>query len=352
MNARQAANDERRFAEILEQWSTHGEIQDRDLLFRLAFSSEQFYRRCLDSHPARWRWEAIENVRLAFRILSASRGALIKIVGALHSTVVYRENDDSTHPETLAAATKELFTYSCAALSLVQAYRHLFPKGERYADRYEATLVDILRDEPIVGFIHEVRRANNHLHILKASPHYTVTRDLREGLESVESGLRFSRTAIEDNKDMKAGARDFVRSRNDLDVVKLVDEYHKLIQNFYQVIFVRSGLHDDVGIRDLMRIHEARKAISYRNSLAIILQIAIPKKLNPYEYLDRWFNEDELARAYTFRDHTKEQFEYLIALRDPMRFCDNHTRKQLYTLFGVPLDQMPDQEPERPRVDF
>ena len=77
----------------------------------------------------------------------------------------------------------------------------------------------------------------------------------------------------------------------------------------------------------------ARKAIGEKVSLGIILQIAVPKKLNPYEYLDKWFTEDELKNIYSFDDHTKEQLEYMISLRDPFGFCDRHTREELYKLF-------------------
>jgi hypothetical protein len=75
--------------------------------------------------------------------------------------------------------------------------------------------------------------------------------------------------------------------------------------------------------------------MSYRNTLAIVLQSAIPKRLNPYEYLDRWFTKDELEMAYALADRSKDQVDYLISLRDPLGLCPEYTRSKLYKLFGV-----------------
>lgn len=108
----------------------------------------------------------------------------------------------------------------------------------------------------------------------------------------------------------------------------------------------------DKGYRDIQRIQCARKVIAAKVWLGIVLQNAVPRKLNPYEYLPQWFTEEELKNIYSFDDHTREQLEYIISLRDPFGFCDRHTREELYKLFSVPLDLLPDQEPEAPRVDF
>jgi hypothetical protein len=78
-----------------------------------------------------------------------------------------------------------------------------------------------------------------------------------------------------------------------------------------------------------------------------MLQQALPKKLDPYEYLESWFSEEELEKIYSLPDHSSEQLEYMIALRDPLGFCDADTRETLYRLFSVPLDKLPQQEPEK-----
>jgi hypothetical protein len=154
------------------------------------------------------------------------------------------------------------------------------------------------------------------------------------------------------NTEWNGSVKSFVAGRKSLDVISLMDEHFELVSRFNELVFVRTGVHSDKGYRDIERILSARKTMSYRNSLAIILQVAVPKKLNPYEYLHKWFSESELKRIYSFTDHTKDQIEYMIAMRDPFGFCDRHTRQELYKLFSIPLDLLPEQPRERPRLDF
>jgi hypothetical protein len=344
--------ESRRLAEIKAQWREFGEIADRDLIYRLCFSSQEFFNSCLAQHPAKKLWDNVGNVNRAFDILRASRSDLIDLAGQLHARITYDLMDDESRNEALSKATKEIYTYSCAASSLVQAYRHLALTSSDVSKKYDDLKVELLSGADAIAFFAELRVANNHLHILVASPHYSVTSNFQSGKREVTSGISFDRDLILSNSEWKARVRQFVASRKNLDVISLMEEHFKLASSFHDLFPARLGIHTDKGFRDIERVLSARKTMSYRTSLAVILQIAVPQKLNPYEYLPRWFSPDELKRIYAFRDGTKEQLEYMIALRDPFGFCDRHTRQELYKLFSVPLETMPEQEEEKPRTDF
>jgi hypothetical protein len=347
-----ARSDAKRLAEIKAQWEEFGEIRDKDLLFRLCFSSQAFFDSCLAAHPAKRLWDNIANVKRAFDILLDSRSDLIDMAGQFHARISHNLFDEEKRASALSRATKEIYTYSCAASSLVQAYRHFISGSADITDRYEKLKSEILFGKDVIVFFSELRRANNHLHILVASPHYTISTDFRLGTREVTSGISFDRDLIMSNAEWNSSVKSFVASRKSLDVISLMDEHFKLVSRFNEVIFVRTGVYSDKGYRDIERILSARKTMSYRTSLAIILQVAVPKKLNPYEYLHKWFSESELKRIYSFPDHTKEQLEYMIALRDQFGFCDRHTRQELYKLFSISLDLLPEQTEELPRVDF
>jgi hypothetical protein len=344
--------DIERLAEIKAQWNEFEEIRDKDLLLRLCFSSQEFFDACLAEHPAKKLWDNVQNVRRAFDILRSSRLDLIDLAGQFHARISQNLLDKEGRAAALSKATKEIYTYSCAALSLVQAYRHFVSASPRIAASYDELKSEVLSGKGVILFFSELRRANNHLHILAASPHYTISNDLRTGNRQVTSGITFSRELILSNSEWNEAAKSFVAARDNLDVISLMEEHFDLASKFNELFLIRTGVHSDKGYRDIERILSARKTMSYRTSLGVMLQIAIPKKLNPYEYLHRWFSESELEMIYSFPDHTKEQLEYMIALRDPFQFCDKHTRRELYKLFSIPLDLLPEQPEENPRTDF
>jgi hypothetical protein len=337
LNKQAADSDRRMLLEIQAQWQQYGEIKDKEVLLGLAFSSQEFFNKCLAAHPARALQENVSNVERAFDILSQSRAALIDLAGIFHSRIEYGLLARGEEKQVLSKATKEIYTYSCAASSLVQAYRHLISGRADIKAKYESVKNEVISNAGPIAFFTDLRRANNHLHILVATPHYSITNDFSSGKREVLSGIAFNRDRIIESKDWKPESKTFVSHRKNLDVLSLVEEHYAITAKFKRVVLTRTGIHSDKQIRDLRRINIARETMSYRNTLAIILQIAIPKGLNPYEYLERWFTKSELDRAYGLQDHTREQVDYLISLRDPLGLCPRDTREGLYKLFGAQL---------------
>jgi hypothetical protein len=333
----QRLESERKFRAALEsQWEQFGEIREKNLLVSLGFASEEFYENCVASHPAKGLEQDLANVDRAFDILSKSHTAIIDLAGQLQARVSFGLHDDNDHVEILSKATGEIYTYACATASLVQAYRHLISGRPAIADKYKSLQAELLPKSGIIKFFADLRVASNHLHILIASPHFTITDDFRRGKREVVSGIAFNQAKVLGSKDWSEESKRYVSQLGDrLDAVRLVQEHFSIASELKRVLLTRTGIRADVGFRDLRRISIARKTMSYRNSLAILLQIAIPKRLNPYEYLERWFTESELERTYAFEDHSREQVDYLISLRDPLGLCPQDTRNDLYKLFGV-----------------
>src|ERR1043166_8425969 len=124
--------DHNRMVAIQSQWAQFGEIKDKQLLHRLALSSQEFFDSFLAVHPAKGLWDKVNNVHRAFDILSLSREAFIDLAGKFHARVDHDMLGDDGYDRALSYATKEIYTYSCAAYSLVQAYRHLISGNELF----------------------------------------------------------------------------------------------------------------------------------------------------------------------------------------------------------------------------
>ncbi len=341
MQAQAIDADKKRLGEIEGQWKKFGEIQDRKLLIRIGYSSQEFFEDLLKVHPGTPIFDNVSNVHNAFNILERSRSSFVDLLGAFHSRVVYRLNDKEDRNTTLSQATKEFFTYSCAAISLVQAYRHLISGNEIFKENYEAFKKETFQNSHIPKLFSDLRNSNNHDQILTARPHYSIKRHLESGKEEVISGLRINRDIILSSKEWSQTSKALVKARTDLQAIELIEEHFKLASKFYNAVLFRAGIHQDKKYRDLLRVKAARKAIGTKVSLSLALQFV--KKKNPYEYLHKWFTHDELENIYSFKDNSKEQLEYIIALRDPMKFCDRDLRENLYELFSVDFKLLPKQ---------
>src|SRR5689334_8355647 len=72
-------------AEVRKQWADFGEINDRDILIRLCYSSQDTFDTCVAEHPANALRTSVDNVDRAFDILRRSRAAIIDLAGQFHA---------------------------------------------------------------------------------------------------------------------------------------------------------------------------------------------------------------------------------------------------------------------------
>ena len=145
--------DRKRRLAVEAQWKQFGEIRDKDLLLRIGYSSEEFVDELLSSHPAKKLADGVKNVNMAFDILSRSRIAFVDLAGKFHARVVHELHKDEDREPALSEATKEVYTYSCAAESLVQAYRHMISGRIKIEEKYNALRTEVFSDSKILQFI-------------------------------------------------------------------------------------------------------------------------------------------------------------------------------------------------------
>lgn len=246
MNKQHLDGDRKRRLAVEAQWKQFGEIREKDLLLRIGYSSQGFFEELLSSHPAKELSDSVKNVDMAFDILSRSRAAFVDISGKFHTRVVHQLHKEQDREPALSEATKEVYTYSCAAESLVQAYRHMISGRAKIEQKYHALRTEIFSDSKILQFIKGLRKSNNHVHILTASPHFTITNRF-EGKPEVKSGISFNRTAILNSNEWSPAAKSFVEARDNLEVIELIDEHFKLVSHFKDIVLFRTGIHSDKG---------------------------------------------------------------------------------------------------------
>lgn len=318
-------------------WSRGEAIREKQLLNQIGYASPEAFQAILDAHPARLLHDTIANIGTAFQLLATSRLEIIKIHSQFHALVLHDTADKHSLSSTMEAATKEVYTFSCAAYSLVQAYRHLKSVAPQYDSQLEQLITEIFSNETVAAFVMGLRVNYNHNRLFKANPTYTVTTG---ETRTVESNLKFDKQLLLQNREWKSAARAFLEKQDNLNVINIVNSYFKLAQNLHQQFQHRLGLQKDELFRDYVRLQQARKTIGDQVWLGILLQSVSKRNIDPYMYLDRYFTAEELTKIMCFDVHSKQQVDFMIALKDPLVLCSSDTRSTLYKTFGVPEDHL------------
>src|SRR5262249_27018059 len=134
-------------------WSVGAGIASKELLTQLGYASEEDFQRILECHPAKALHDSIANIETAFQLLQSSRLAIIEIYGQFHALVVHESTDKIQLSSTMELATKEVYTFSCAAYSLVQAYRHLKSAAPQHQQGLDQLISDIFAGQPVAAFV-------------------------------------------------------------------------------------------------------------------------------------------------------------------------------------------------------
>jgi hypothetical protein len=75
----------------------------------------------------------------------------------------------------------------------------------------------------------------------------------------------------------------------------------------------------------------------HRNSnWNFLLQAFIGNNVDPYEYLDLYLTEKDLAETKEFTHQSAEQVDFIISKVDQYNVCIGELRRQVYRLFKVP----------------
>lgn len=322
--------------QVQEHWAKHGAIADTDTLKLVAFRDPNSLQKFLSIHPASSIVNGLADVKRAFDILALSRQAFIEIVGRFHGQILHNYDYDGLFGDVSRQATKEVYTYSVAAESLVQSYRHLVSVAPKVEANYEALKKEVFGIDGIFAFIKELRVANCHVGVVTANPHYEVSFGQEK---KVVSGIAFDRTEFLGIKDLNKKVQAFVTNLDDLQIVDLINRHFKLAKKFFELVPHRTGILTSVEFRDYEKIRLANKIYSSVVSLQLVLPQSNSKTLNPYEYLDKYFSKAEIDNIYWFKNHSKAQVDYMINLRDPIGLVDTHLRSRLYELFQVPNEE-------------
>lgn len=255
---------------------------------------------------------------------------MVELYGHFHAALIY---DGFKYTEEVAwKSTHEVFKYVFAASALVQAYRRFLALEVRDKKGYDRAFGRSFHDTELMNFVQKLRNCYGHQMLLRVSP---VGKIIHGESVKVESALTFDREILLSLKDAwNADAKGFLEKTTKLNVLDIISQYHRMASSMYQSYKSASGVSHTVGFREVMRCKQAIKSAHHVISLGILLQGAKQRGTDPYHHLTDYFTKEELERIYCFPSRSREQVDFMVALRDPLGFCDEHLLGRLYDVFG------------------
>lgn len=300
-----------------------------ELLRRLAWSGKgaQWLR---DHHPFFPITEAIEQIETAFEMLVAARSSLIELYGHYHAAIIY-DGFDSTKEVSLKT-THEVFKYVFAAAALVQAYRRFLSLDGSYKEGYDRVFKSSFNDIELMKFLQDLRNCYGHQTILRVAPVGTVYHD--ETKKTV-SALTFDKEKLLKLKGTwSTEARQFLERADELNLLDTINQYHQMAKSLFHSYESATRVLHRPEYREISRCKLAIDLAPRIMWLGILLQQAKQRSIDPYAHLNDYFTMEELERINCFRTHTREQVDFMIAIRDPIGLCSDELRQGLYSVFG------------------
>jgi hypothetical protein len=121
-----------------------------------------------------------------------------------------------------------------------------------------------------------------------------------------------------------------------INVEELFEHYSSIVIEFHN--WLRSAVMDSYGtqISDYLHYQRLMNGFDHQSHWNTLLkQVFIPKKLDPYIYLDRYLTKQELESVLSLPHRSKEQVDRIIELVDEYGACTEEIRNSVYIFFNV-----------------
>ena len=293
------------------------------------------HRQYLLRHHAYWgEWQ----LRLGFESLTeAAHQAYVDICrhdAALGSLAKRRDFQDNVDHTVGYAAQKDVVAYCSLVIGVRDTLCELAKVRADLELEIDETKTEVF-DSEISQFIRELR--NNLLHGRVVVPQWSIR---FEGQTSSGS-MRYTAKELlavellqpgcwEESKAYLLSIGDETRALS-----AIVGEHFELLRELAQKIrdlFARNVTDAE---RDFFEIEDSYRRIGRRQWTSIFVRQGRKDK-NPYEYLHRFFDPETVRAIRRLPQHSKEQVDFMIAMKTVEVDFDDELRTLLYEIFDVP----------------
>ncbi len=271
-------------------------------------------------------WAALETFRLAYADFEIN---LKKF--DTHNQENRTNRKDKEFQRIVAAVIKEIFA-TCSAASALKAHaqrvrRDLVPEKE--------FLIQLGRsfDREQHQFVIKLRNVLTHEMFVEAN--WRITYHFGSDARKVSS-FEFSSEQLIAAGDFNNEAKSYMaRCGEKINVSTLFAEYSARVMAFYKWLGERIESQLPVEVMDYRRCVSAHKAHMARINWRLILRQVVDTGLDPYQYLDRYLESEELDEIKRLPPRSVAQVSRIVQLIDEHGACDEELRELVFRLFMV-----------------
>jgi len=281
-----------------------------------AFSGENQIREGFDTH--------VSTIHMACVDLKRHNAAL---TGYQSNYVDFSEHSEYT-VET--PCNKDLLAFCAAAFGLVDVTRRLKMKRKDVAQEIDEVIDRIFVHDSLSVFVKDLRKNLSHGSVVV--PYWSIAYDGqdRQGsmLFSVERLLRFG--------EWSALAKKYLQEAKEgiINICDMATTYESKVQKFASAVGDILARNVTDMERDFFEIEDKHK-ISEASSFFNILLHQIGKGKDPYEYLHRFFNKEQIRAIHRLPMRSLEQITYIESLIKVKYGLGDSIRHDLMKYFNV-----------------
>jgi len=284
-------------------------------------------------HHAYWKERQL---RLGLEsLIRAAHQAYVDICchdAALGSLARGRDFEDHVDHTVGYAAQKDMVAYCSLVVGVLDTLRRI--KNLRPDIKVNIqSISDECFNHDVTIFIKDMRK--NLVHGSVVIPKWQITSDF----QNLSGSMTYETRELLSFGEWTCGSKKYVSSGNDrtINLSGVVGAHYKLLEDFdrkIQDLFARNVTDAE---RDFFEIEDSYKRYTRGQWTKIVIG-QTGKDKDPYKYLHQFFDPETVREILRRPRHSKEQVDFIIALKAAELDCDDDLRRALYEKFGVTDD--------------
>ena len=252
-------------------------------------------------------------------------------LGALADSADFQDNVDLAVGH---VAQKDVVAYCAVAIGVRGALKEVRRLRGDIADQI-SEIENQVYGTDISEFVRKLR--NNLLHGRVLVPQWSVSYD---GEHRTNTGsMRYSVVDLEATGDWNTQSRRYMQNATDehLHLSAVVRDHCVLVNQLKSSLDALFARHMSESEWDYWQIEDSHKRVLRRQWTKVLVGQVWDGK-DPYGQLHRFFEPEVLREILRYPPHSKEQVDFMIALKSSEIDCDDELRQTLYRVFGVVPD--------------
>jgi hypothetical protein len=227
---------------------------------------------------------------------------------------------------------KKLFYCTSSLMALVEHSRNF--ENEVPVKNYSDQLQKIFTTPGLHNFLQSLRNYNSHWRIARTN--WVINRDFET--RTRDAFFIISKDDLLAWDRWPKAAREFINKvESAVNVYEVFSTYRKQVQDFYAwhkgaVLKQYASL-----LQPYLEYERLYKGLMKQASWNILASYA-PKKINPYQYIEKYLTKNQIERFLAYEHCSVEQIEGLISMMDMQDFCDASLKKKIVAIFCDELE--------------